>query len=265
MKRVPPPAKRRRSRVMRSAPAMSQLGAVVTLGVLAPACGPAQEQARDSAVPHQETDFAAARRLMVSEQIQARGVSDAAVLEAMARVPRHEFVPPEHRALAHADRPLPIGRGQTISQPYIVALMTELMAPDPGDRILEVGTGSGYQAAVAAAVVSQVYSIELVPELARSAAERLRRLGVSNVEVRSGDGYLGWPERAPFDGILVTAGADHIPEPLIEQLAVGARMVIPVGEVSSNQVLQVVEKLPGGGVDVRDVALVRFVPLLRGN
>jgi protein-L-isoaspartate(D-aspartate) O-methyltransferase len=202
---------------------------------------------------------------MVREQIEARGVSDSRVLDAMHAVPRHEFVLPEHRSLAYADRPLPIGLGQTISQPYVVALMTALLEPEPGDRVLEVGTGSGYQAAVAARLVEQVYSIELLPELAASAAERLERLGVTNVEVRAGDGYLGWPERAPFDGILVTAGADHVPQPLVEQLATGAHMVIPVGDGGGDQVLQVVTKREDGGVDVRDVAPVRFVPLLRGN
>jgi len=201
---------------------------------------------------------------MVAEQIAARGVADARVLEAMSTVPRHAFVPADYRALAYEDRPLPIGSGQTISQPYIVALMTELIEPQPGDRILEVGTGSGYQAAVAGEVVAEVYSIELLPELATSAAERLQRLGVENVTVRAGDGYLGWPEHAPFDGILVTAGADHIPEPLVEQLAPGARMVIPVGEGGPDQVLKVIEKRQDGGVEIEDVLPVRFVPLRRG-
>jgi len=181
----------------------------------------------------------------------------------MQRVPRHEYVPAEYRAQAYSDRPLPIGLAQTISQPYIVALMTELIEPEPGDRILEIGTGSGYQAAVVAELVSAVYSIEIVPELARSAADRLDRLGVSNVYLRTGDGYVGWPEQGPFDGILVTAGAEHIPEPLVEQLKPGARMVIPVGDQSSVQILKVIEKLPGGDVEIRDVIPVRFVPLRR--
>jgi protein-L-isoaspartate(D-aspartate) O-methyltransferase len=200
---------------------------------------------------------------MVAQQIEARGVTHPDVLRAMRAVPRHEFVPADYGALAYDDRPLPIGEGQTISQPYIVALMTELIDPEPSDRILEVGTGSGYQAAVAAELVDEVYSIELIPELAASAAERLRRLGVDNVHVREGDGYLGWPEHAPFDGILVTAGADHVPQPLIEQLAPGARMVIPVGETSADQVLRVIEKRPDGSVDSRDIIPVRFVPLRR--
>jgi protein-L-isoaspartate(D-aspartate) O-methyltransferase len=200
---------------------------------------------------------------MVEEQIEARGVTDSRVLEAMLRVPRHEYVPERYRAFAYNDNPLPIEFGQTISQPYIVALMTELVQPEPGDRILEIGMGTGYQAAVAAELVSEVYSIEIIPELARSAADRLERLGVSNVVVRAGDGYLGWPEHGPFDGILVTAGAEHIPEPLVEQLKPGARMIIPVGDSLSVQILRVVEKLPGGGVEITDDIAVRFVPFRR--
>jgi protein-L-isoaspartate(D-aspartate) O-methyltransferase len=230
----------------------------------APSCAPTPDRAGASS-GGQQADDEEARHRMVDEQIEARGVSDPRVLEAMRRVPRHEFVLPMYRGLAHEDRPLPIGLGQTISQPYIVGLMTELIDPEPGDRVLEVGTGSGYQAAVAARLVEQVYSIELLPELAASAAERLARLGVTNVEVRAGDGYLGWPEHAPFDGILVTAGADHVPPPLVEQLAPGARMVIPVDDTRGGQVLQVVEKLPDGRIDVRNVTPVRFVPLLRAN
>jgi protein-L-isoaspartate(D-aspartate) O-methyltransferase len=234
------------------------------LALLAWSCAPPPEQRGASADSAQTTELDRARAGMVSEQIAARGVSDPRVLEAMSTVPRHEFVPPEYRARAYEDRPLPIGLGQTISQPYIVAFMTELVAPEPGDRILEVGTGSGYQAAVAAELVAEVYSIELLPELAATAAERLERLGVANVFVRAGDGYLGWPEHAPFDGILVTAGADHVPEPLLEQLAPGARMVIPVGEAGADQVLRLIEKLPNGELDVEDVLPVRFVPLRRG-
>ena len=223
----------------------------------------APDEVAASAWPLQDIDFEQARRQMVEEQIEARGVTDSRVREAMSRIPRHEYVPVQYRASAYRDMPLPIEFRQTISQPYIVALMTELLQPEPGDRILEVGTGSGYQAAVAAELVSEVYSIEIIPELARSAADRLQRLGVSNVFVRAGDGYLGWPEQGPFDGILVTAGAEEVPEPLVEQLKPGARMVIPVGDQSSFQVLKVVEKLPGGEVEIRDVIPVRFVPLTR--
>ena len=151
------------------------------------------------------------------------------------------------------------------TQPYVVAIMTELIDPEPTDRILDVGTGSGYQAAVAAELVDEVYSVELIPELAASAAERLARLGYDNVHVRAGDGYLGWPEHAPFDAILVTAGAEHVPQPLLDQLAVGGRMVIPVGETQSEQVLRVIEKRPDGTTDSRDIAPVRFVPLTRAE
>ena len=244
-------------------PKILKLLLVVPLA-LGASCSPAPvDQATASALPLQDIDFDQARRQMVEEQIEARGISDSRVLEAMRRVPRHEYIPPEYRASAYSDRPLPIGLNQTISQPYIVALMTELVGPEPDDRLLEIGTGSGYQAAVAAELVAEVYSIEIVPELARTATGRLERLGVSNVWVREGDGYLGWPEHSPFDGILVTAGAEEIPQPLIEQLRPGARMVIPVGDQSTFQILQVVEKLPAGGVEIREVIPVRFVPLIR--
>ena len=237
------------------------LTVIIALNV---SCGPPPpDQATASALPRQDIDFEQARRQMVEEQIEARGISDSRVLEAMSGVPRHEYVPVRYRAFAYSDTPLRLEFEQTISQPYIVSLMTELIQPEPNDRILEIGTGSGYQAAVAAALVSEVYSIEIIPELARSAADRLERLGVWNVVVRAGDGYLGWPEQSPFDGILVTAGADHVPEPLVAQLKPGARMIIPVGDSSSVQTLKVVEKLPGGEVEIRDVIPVRFVPLRR--
>jgi protein-L-isoaspartate(D-aspartate) O-methyltransferase len=213
--------------------------------------------------PRQATDFDDQRRIMVEEQIRSRGVRHAGVLKAMLDVPRHEFVPEAYRAHAYDDSPLPIGLEQTISQPLIVAMMTELVDPKPEHRVLEVGTGSGYQAAVIARLVSEVYTIEIIPEHARSARERLRRLGVNNVQVREGDGYLGWPERAPFDGILVTAGATEIPQPLIDQLKPGARMVIPVGSGPFDQTLKVVEKQAGGEIQIREVAPVRFVPLRR--
>ena len=244
----------------RGRPAMLGLALVIALT----AClSTTPDQAEASAGSRQAIDFEQARSEMVTEQIEARGVTDARVLEAMSRVPRHEYVPARLRALAYNDTPLPIEFAQTISQPYIVALMTELLQTEPDDRILEIGTGSGYQAAVAAEVVAEVYSIEIIPELARSAADRLERLGVSNVLVRAGDGYLGWPEQGPFDGILVTAGAPDVPEPLVEQLNPGARMIIPVGEAGAVQILKMIEKLPGGEIEVRDIAAVRFVPLTR--
>ena len=200
---------------------------------------------------------------MVEEQIQARGVQNVRVLDAMRRVPRHEFVPDAYKASAYADSPLPTSQGQTISQPYIVALMTELADPKPEHRVLEVGTGSGYQAAILSGLVREVYSIELVSELASTAKLRLERLGYKNVQVRQGDGYLGWPQHAPFDSILVTAGAKEIPKPLVDQLKPGGRMIIPVGESSQEQVLQVIAKDASGKVTIRDVIPVRFVPLLR--
>lgn len=206
-------------------------------------------------------EFSDARVAMVAHQIEARGIRDPAVLAALRAVPRHLFVPPEWRAYAHEDGPLPIGHDQTISQPYIVAAMTELLGVQPGDVVLEVGTGSGYQAAVLAGIVGRVYTIEIVEPLARSAEQRLRELGYTNVQVRAGDGYLGWPEAAPFDGIIVTAGAEHVPQPLLDQLKPGKRMVIPVGASLHNQSLKVITKLQDGRVDEQDVMAVRFVPL----
>ena len=199
---------------------------------------------------------------MVREQIQRRGVEDQEVLGAMLAVPRHEFVPDRYRDRAYADQPLPIGEGQTISQPYIVALMTELLQLEPGDEVLEVGTGSGYQAAVASHLVGSVYTIEIIESLAGAAARRLRELGYSDVVARQGDGYYGWPEHAPFDAIVVTAAAGHIPPPLVQQLAPGGRMVIPVGGQFQVQQLVLVEKRPDGSVTTRSLLPVRFVPLV---
>lgn len=183
------------------------------------------------------------------------------VLDAMRRVPRHEFVPQTLRAVAYEDRPLPIGYGQTISQPFIVALMTHLLRPEAGQRVLELGTGSGYQAAVLADLGVETYSIEIVPDLGTAAAARLRRLGYDRVRTRVGDGYFGWPDAAPFDGILVTAAASHVPPPLIEQLRPGGRMVVPVGPPFMVQQLVLVTKHADGGVRTRQLLPVRFVPL----
>ncbi|MFP4615311.1 MAG: protein-L-isoaspartate(D-aspartate) O-methyltransferase [Thiohalorhabdus sp.] len=185
------------------------------------------------------------------------------VREALAAVPRQEFVPPELREEAYGNVPLPIGHGQTISQPYIVALMTDLLDPAPAHRVLEVGTGCGYQAAVLAELVAQVYSVEVVPDLGEAAAARLRRLGYDNVSVRLGDGGQGWPEAAPFDGILVTAAADAIPEALVAQLAAGGRMVIPVDGPDAGQDLLLVTKGDDGAVRSEPVLPVAFVPLVR--
>jgi protein-L-isoaspartate(D-aspartate) O-methyltransferase len=204
--------------------------------------------------------FATARREMVVRQILGREVRDSATLRAMLSVPRHEFVP-DKRANAYADFPLPIGYGQTISQPYIVAFMTEQLHLRPRSRVLEVGTGSGYQAAVLAEIAAEVYTIEIVAPLAEEAAARLQRLGYGRVHVRTGDGYNGWPEAAPFDAIIVTAAAGFVPPPLVEQLRPGGRMVIPVGEVGAVQELLLVEKAADGRTTTRTLIPVRFVPL----
>ncbi len=199
---------------------------------------------------------------MVETQIRSRGVSDPAVLRAMERVPRHAFVPPELVHQAYADYPLPIGWGQTISQPYIVALMTEMLHVGPQSRVLEVGTGCGYQAAVLAEIVAQVYSLEIIAELAAEAAQRLVELGYTNVQVRQGDGYDGWPEHAPYDGIIVTAAAPEVPPALVEQLADGGRLTIPVGAQLGTQDLWLLEK-HGERVHRTNYGGVLFVPLVR--
>jgi len=217
-----------------------------------------EPDAKASPEASREAHYAAERAEMVRSQIAARDIRDPRVLEAMRTVPRHQFVPPASRERAYDDRPLPIGFGQTISQPYIVAAMTELLRPEATDRVLEIGTGSGYQAAVVSRLVAKVYSIEIVPELAERAAKNLADLGYVNIEVKTGDGYRGIPEHAPFDGILVTAAPDEIPQPLIDQLAVGGRMVIPVGDL--DQRLTVVEKT-ATGISKHTVFPVRFVPM----
>jgi protein-L-isoaspartate(D-aspartate) O-methyltransferase len=203
-----------------------------------------------------------ARTRMVSEQLEARGIRDQRVLAAMRKVPRHRFVPPDAIREAYDDTPLPIGYGQTISQPYIVGLMTELARPRPTDRALEIGTGSGYQAAVLSPLVERVYTIEYLPPLAASAAKVLAPY--SNVVVREGDGYGGWPEHAPFDLILVTAAPEAVPQPLIDQLAAGGRLVIPVGPTLATQELMLIEKRADGSVTKQTITPVRFVPLRRG-
>lgn len=189
--------------------------------------------------------------------------ADSRVLAAMGAVPRHLFVPPGQRDEAYADYPLPIGEGQTISQPSLVALMTHLLRPKRGDTVLEVGTGSGYQAAILSRLVRRVYTIEIVGPLARQASGRLARLGYANVAVRHGDGYAGWPDHAPFDSIIVTAGAPHVPKPLIDQLKPGGRMVIPVGPANSAQRLKLIVKDARGRMQERIIIPVRFVPLTR--
>jgi protein-L-isoaspartate(D-aspartate) O-methyltransferase len=196
---------------------------------------------------------------MVEQQIEARGISDPATLSALRTVPRHEFLPIRLRSEACADYPLPIGHGQTISQPFIVAFMTEAIRPQPGERILEIGAGSGYQAAVLAQMGAQVYTIEIVEPLAEMARQTLERLGYKNARVKSGDGFRGWPEHAPFDAIIVTCAPDKIPPDLVAQLRDGGRMIIPVGS-GMNQELVLLRKT-GGKIEKQSVLPVRFVPM----
>ena len=203
-----------------------------------------------------------ARLAMVREQIAGEGISDPRVLSAMREVPRHLFVPPELRRLAYIPRPLPIGEGQTISQPYIVGFMTEILRLKRTDRVLEVGTGSGYQAAVAARIAGEVYSVEIFESLERRARQTLRDLEIANVFVRQGDGYYGWPENAPFDAIIVTCAGGHIPPPLLRQLKPGGRMIMPVGGPFLTQQLVFLEKDADGAVSQRNVLPVAFVRLL---
>jgi protein-L-isoaspartate(D-aspartate) O-methyltransferase len=209
-----------------------------------------------------EDDMSEERRDMVERQIEKRGIENPRVLQALRDVKRHLFVPTAERVNAYEDHPLPIGHGQTISQPYIVALMTETIAPKPGDRVLEIGTGSGYQAAVLSRLVKDVYSIEIVEPLGTAAAARLQELGYTNVHVRIGDGYGGWPEEAPFDAIVVTAAPPEIPQALVDQLADGGRMVVPVG--TTYQELLLIEKR-AGKVTKRVITAVRFVPMVKGK
>ena len=214
--------------------------------------------------PAGDAAFAEARVRMVREQLVARGIVNPRVLEAVALVPRHAFVPAGERDRAYEDGPLPIGHGQTISQPYIVAFMTEALDPRPRDRVLEIGTGSGYQAAVLSALVAEVYSVELVEPLAARAAADLERLGFRNVRVRCGDGHLGWPEAAPFDAIIVTCAPEQVPAALVRQLKAGGRMIIPVGSQWGPQELYRLRKGPKG-IDRRSLLPVRFVPMVPGG
>lgn len=246
----------------------ARVGLVVAVAVLtAPASGAAPGPLGGGAAAAQEPRDEQRER-MVREQLASeapfrRAIEDSSVLAAMRRVPRHRFVPSVLRESAYSDRPLPIGHGQTISQPWIVARMTELARPEPGDTVLEVGTGSGYQAAVLAEIVDHVFTVEIVGELARSARRRLRDLGYGNVTVRHGDGYGGWPEQAPFDAIVVTAAPEEVPDPLVSQLAVGGRMVIPVGPRERAQSLTVIRRRSDGSVERRVASGVRFVPMTR--
>jgi len=205
-------------------------------------------------------NFMAKRNKMVDEQIKDRGVSDLRVLSAMREVERHHFVPKNLQYAAYEDRPLPIGSGQTISQPFVVAVMTEALALSPTDRVLEIGTGSGYQAAILGKIVKEVYTIELLPELARQAQELLEKMGFTNIQVKAGDGYKGWPQAAPFDAIIVTAAPPEVPAALLEQLKVGGRLVIPVGNMG-DQRLYLIKRLDSG-FEKKEIFPVRFVPLV---
>jgi protein-L-isoaspartate(D-aspartate) O-methyltransferase len=238
---------------------------VVTLALIAceprtTSPGPRADPARDRATPVPTSPEENMREKMVSEQLQARDIDDARVLAAMRKVPRHLFVPEDLRARAYGDHALPIGYDVTISQPYIVALMTQLAQVEPGDRVLEIGTGSGYQSAVLAELGAEVYSLEIVEPLATAAAALLEQLGYDAVHVRHGDGYAGWPEHAPFQAILVTAAPPRIPEPLQEQLAVGGRLVVPIGEPWKQELLVVTRT--EDGTRQRSVIPVAFVPMV---
>jgi len=212
-----------------------------------------------------QESFEQLRHTMVDRQLVSRGIADRRVLDAMRKVPRHLFVPEEFRRLAYEDHPLPIGLEQTISQPYIVALMTELARVANDHTVLEIGTGSGYQAAVLSLLARRVYTIEYLAPLGEAARKRLAELGYNNVEVKIGDGYRGWPERQPFDAILVTAASEEVPQALIEQLKPGGRLVIPVGRQAETQMLQILEKDSKGKISRKNTIPVRFVPLVKGE
>ncbi|MFY9610741.1 MAG: protein-L-isoaspartate(D-aspartate) O-methyltransferase [Blastocatellia bacterium] len=225
-----------------------------------PACSAQKPQGPNS--PGDESDaeeFKEQRLRMVEQQIKARGIRNEAVLRAMSTVPRHRFVPARHASLAYEDHPLPIGHGQTISQPLIVAYMTEAAEISANEKVLEIGTGSGYQAAILGELAKEVYTIEIIPELAASASRILSELGYKNIHVKAGDGYLGWPEHAPFDGIVVTAAPDQVPQALVDQLALDGKMVIPVG--TTNQQMVIVTKTRNGVVEQKTIP-VRFVPMV---
>jgi protein-L-isoaspartate(D-aspartate) O-methyltransferase len=237
------------------------LSGLVIIGAILAGLAPGSRSSRESA--GDDAAYQQARASMVEEGIVGWGVTDPAVIEAMGAVPRHRFVPQDYLDQAYENHPLPIGYGQTISQPYIVALMTETAELEPGDKVLEIGTGSGYQAAVLAEVGAEVFSIEIIGPLAETAKDRLAQLSYDGIELRSGDGYYGWTEAAPFDAIIVTAAPDHIPQPLLEQLAVGGVMVIPIGPPGGYQELWRLRRLSQDEVESTSLGGVRFVPLVR--
>jgi protein-L-isoaspartate(D-aspartate) O-methyltransferase len=238
---------------------------VLLVLIVLSACAQPTERAAlptPTSTPKDQADavFAQARTRMVAEQIRERGITDPRVLAAMSKVPRHRFVPIDYLDEAYADYPLPIGYGQTISQPYIVALMTQYLALKPGEKVLEIGTGSGYQAAILAELTDQVYSVEIIEPLAERAETTLKALGY-NVQIKIADGYYGWPEHAPFDAIIVTCAPDHVPQPLIQQLKDGGRLVIPIGPPGFYQTLWLIEK-KGKQIISTNLGGVRFVPML---
>ena len=235
----------------------------VAAAIAACAPGQAERSAMTDAATDQRTqadEYAARRARMVTSQLRGRDITHPGVLDAMGRVPRHRFVPPGLESQAYDDNPLPIGDGQTISQPYIVAYMTQLLEPSKNDRVLEIGTGSGYQAAVMAELVEEVYTIEIVPALAERSATLLKAMGYANIHARHGDGYAGWPDAAPFDKIIVTAAPEAIPQALVDQLAIGGLMAVPVGR--DFQTLTVLRRTADGVVK-RDTIAVRFVPMIK--
>ena len=244
---------------------MALLLTLLLLGCTAPEVreeGVKKEQVEPSktSLPGEDPSFTSARRHMVEAHLGARDIGDARVLDAMGAIPRQEFVPADLRGAAYEDHPLPIGEGQTISQPYVVALMTQTLRLQGDEKVLEIGTGSGYQAAVLAELVDEVYTIEILPSLAESAGARLERLGYDNVAVKNADGYFGWEEHAPFDAIMITAAADHIPSPLIGQLGDGGRLIIPLGSTKYYQTLTLLNK-EGGEIEAEYLINVRFVPM----
>jgi protein-L-isoaspartate(D-aspartate) O-methyltransferase len=267
-------ARRNRAQTAFHFNSVAELAGIVVCSAIVAACRPAPEV---NAKPAQVTTSRTASGLprtnerlrervrMVSEQIAGRGIRDPRVLEAMRSVPRHWFIPDDVAGSAYADSPLPIGWNQTISQPYIVALMTELLALKPAEKVLEIGTGSGYQAAVLAELTDQVYTIEIVEPLAKRTIQVLKDRGYDFVQVRIGDGYLGWPERAPFDAIIVTCAPESPPPKLVEQLAVGGRMCVPIGPEDGLQELVLLQKQKDGTLKKERVAPVRFVPMTGGK
>jgi protein-L-isoaspartate(D-aspartate) O-methyltransferase len=244
---------------------------IFTLAGCAPApieVGQADPRSTSSLVQDTDTQateiyFETARQNMINFAIKAYGIEDQAVLEVMGRVPRHEFVQQEHKSMAYANHALPIGYGQTISQPFIVALMTQELDLSPGEKVLEIGTGSGYQAAILAELGVDVFTVEIISELAQEASERLRRLDYTEIQLRNDDGYYGWSDQAPFDAIIVTAAPDHVPQTLVEQLAKGGVMVIPVGPIGGIQELWRINKDEDGAISTSSLGGVRFVPFTR--